>query len=65
MAAVMSLVPPSASTPARRYLPPSIAGDYTELTPKQQQLLAIARELGTTKFAQRAEQIDRDAVFPF
>ena len=55
----------AATVPARRYQPPSIAGDYTELTPKQKQLLAIARELGTTKFAQRAERIDRDAVFPF
>lgn len=65
MSAVISLVPPSTSIPARRYQPPSIAGDYTELTAKQEQLSAIASELGTTKFAQRAEQIDRDAVFPF
>ena len=65
MSAVISLVPLSTAAPARRYLPPSIAGDYTELTAKQNELLAIASELGTTKFAKRAEQIDRDAVFPF
>ena len=65
MSALMSRVPPSTILPSRRYQPPSIAGDYTELTAKQKQLLAIARELGTTKFAPRAEKIDRDAVFPF
>ncbi|RZJ04251.1 MAG: acyl-CoA dehydrogenase family protein, partial [Haliea sp.] len=46
-------------------MPPSIAGDYTELTPKQAQLLDIAARLGREKFAPRAQQIDRDAVFPF
>ena len=65
MSALMSRVSPSTILPSRRYQPPSIAGDYTELTAKQKQLLAIARELGTTKFAPRAEKIDRDAVFPF
>ena len=56
----------SAPSPApRRYQPPGIAGDYTELTPKQKQLLAIATDLGANKFALRAGQIDRDAVFPF
>ncbi len=54
--------PPSA---AKRYLPPGIAGDYTELSAKQKELLAIASDLGRNKFAARAEQIDRDAVFPF
>ncbi len=54
--------PPSA---AMRYLPPGIAGDYTELSAKQKELLAIASDLGRNKFAARAEQIDRDAVFPF
>ncbi|MDP3170558.1 MAG: acyl-CoA dehydrogenase family protein, partial [Polaromonas sp.] len=58
----MSALPVS---PAARYLPPSIAGDYTELTPKQTELLAIAARLGREKFAPRAQQIDRDAVFPF
>ena len=52
------------SSAASRYQPPSIAGDYTELTPKQKELLAIASELGRTRFAPRAAQIDRDAVFP-
>jgi alkylation response protein AidB-like acyl-CoA dehydrogenase len=51
--------------PIARYLPPSIAGEYTELTPKQTELLAIAAQLGREKFAPRAQQIDRDAVFPF
>jgi len=58
--------PEVAAKPAvRRYLPPGIAGDYTELTPKQKELLAIAADLGANKFAPRAERIDRDAVFPF
>ena len=60
----MSAAPPSTNA-ASRYQPPSIAGDYTELTAKQQELLAIASELGRAKFAPRAEKIDRDAVFPF
>jgi len=55
---------PQAST-SSRYVPPSIAGDYTALTDKQSQLLAIASELGRNRFAARAGQIDRDAVFPF
>ena len=54
-----------AAQPARRYIPPSIAGDYTELTPKQKELLAIAADLGKNKFAPRAFEIDRNAVFPF
>ncbi len=57
--------PNSATTGSTRYLPPSIAGDYVELTPKQKKLLAIAADLGANKFAKRAAQIDRDAVFPF
>ena len=60
----MSALPVS-SAPTVRYLPPSIAGDYTELTPKQTTLLDIAARLGREKFAPRAQQIDRDAVFPF
>jgi alkylation response protein AidB-like acyl-CoA dehydrogenase len=55
----------TAATPARRYQPPGIAGDYTTLTAKQKELLAIAADLGLHKFAPRAAQIDRDAVFPF
>ena len=56
---------PRPSLPARRYIPPSIAGDYTELTPKQKELLSIAADLGKNKFAPRAFEIDRNAVFPF
>ncbi|MDO9357977.1 MAG: acyl-CoA dehydrogenase family protein [Polaromonas sp.] len=60
-------LPATPATPAlaSRYLPPSIAGDYTEPTPKQAKLLEIAARLGREKFAPRAQQIDRDAVFPF
>jgi alkylation response protein AidB-like acyl-CoA dehydrogenase len=47
------------------YQPPCIAGDYQDLTDKQTKLLAIACDLGRNKFAARAAQIDRDAVFPF
>ncbi len=59
----MSSAPPESTN--SRYLPPSIAGDFTELTEQQQQLLAIASDLGRNKFAPRAAQVDRDAVFPF
>lgn len=57
--------PATDTRPPRRYQPPGIAGDYTTLTTKQQELLAIAADLGVNKFAPRAAQIDRDAVFPF
>ena len=60
----MSAVP-STTGGSSRYTAPSIAGDYCELTARQKELLAIASELGRTRFAPRAEQIDRDAVFPF
>ena len=53
------------SATATRYVPPSIAGDYTELSAKQKELLGIAADLGRSRFAPRAAQIDRDAVFPF
>ncbi len=59
----MSTIPGAAAD--SRYQPPSIAGDYTTLTDKQVQLLAIASDLGRNRFAPRAGQIDRDAVFPF
>ena len=59
----MNTTPPVADP--RRYAPPSIAGDYLELTTLQKQLLALAADLGVNKFASRAVQIDRDAVFPF
>jgi len=48
-----------------RYQPPPIAGDAAHLTPRQNDLLAIAAALGRTRFAPRAAGIDRDAVFPF
>ncbi len=59
---------PAGKPPAdavRRYVPPCIAGDYLALTPKQENLLGIAADLGANRFAPRAAQIDRDAVFPF
>jgi len=54
-----------AASAASRYQPPSIAGDYQELDQKQRELLALAADLGRSKFAPRAARIDRDAVFPF
>ena len=42
-----------------------ICGDDFPLTDKQQQLMALARQLGRDKFAPRAAQLDRDAQFPF
>ncbi len=67
MSAVLEFPNPASKAPApeRRYMPPSIAGDYTELTDKQKKLLAIASDLGRNKFAPRAFEIDRKAVFPF
>jgi hypothetical protein len=68
MSAVLEFPTAPKAAPAaveRRYTPPSIAGDYTELTDKQKKLLAIASELGRNKFAPRAFEIDRKAVFPF
>ncbi len=67
MSAVLEFPTPAKASPApeRRYTPPCIAGDYTELTPKQKQLLALAADLGKNKFAPRAQEIDRNAVFPF
>ena len=51
--------------PTKAYVAPSIIGAYAEPTAKQRELLAIAADLGRNRFAKRAEQIDRDAVFPF
>ena len=55
----------STPRPHTLYAPPPISGDYVDLTDKQKQLLAIAADLGVRKFAPRAAEIDRDAVFPF
>jgi alkylation response protein AidB-like acyl-CoA dehydrogenase len=41
-----------------------ICGDDFPLTDKQQRLMALARELGATRFAPRAAELDRDAAFP-
>ncbi len=45
--------------------PGHIAGNPDKLTPQQRELIALASTLGREKFAPRAAQIDRDAVFPF
>ena len=42
-----------------------ITGEDYPLTPQQQQLLALAAQLGRDKFAPRAFEFDREAKFPF
>jgi alkylation response protein AidB-like acyl-CoA dehydrogenase len=42
-----------------------IAGNPAKLTAQQRELIELAATLGREKFAPRAAQIDRDAVFPF
>ena len=42
-----------------------IVGNPERLTAQQRELIEIAATLGREKFAPRAAQIDRDAVFPF
>jgi alkylation response protein AidB-like acyl-CoA dehydrogenase len=44
---------------------PHIAGDPSNLNAQQRELIALAATLGRERFAPRAAQIDRDAVFPF
>lgn len=41
-----------------------IAGSAAWLSPRQHELVALAAALGRGKFAPRAAQVDRDAVFP-
>ena len=41
-----------------------IAGDPALLTPRQRELVALAAELGSGRFAGRAAQHDREATFP-
>ncbi|RYF42053.1 MAG: acyl-CoA dehydrogenase [Comamonadaceae bacterium] len=48
--------------PALAFTP--AVGDHA-FTPRQRELLALAHELGTTKFASRAAQWDETASFPF
>lgn len=45
--------------------PGHIAGNPAHLTAQQRELIDLAATLGREKFAPRAAQIDRDAVFPF
>ncbi len=46
-------------------LPMHIAGHTASLTDQQRSLIALAAELGRTRFAARAERYDREASFPF
>ena len=62
MAAVLASAPPPVRS---RYTPPPIDNGYFTLTPKQERIFALARDIGLNKFAPRAAQWDRDAVFPF
>jgi alkylation response protein AidB-like acyl-CoA dehydrogenase len=43
---------------------PHIAGDPALLTARQRELVALAEELGRTRFAPRAAEHDREASFP-
>jgi alkylation response protein AidB-like acyl-CoA dehydrogenase len=45
--------------------PGHIAGNPATLTAQQRELIEVAATLGRERFAPRAAQIDRDAVFPF
>ncbi|MEK8034783.1 acyl-CoA dehydrogenase family protein [Ideonella sp. DXS29W] len=53
---------PSAGSPARAAA--HIAGDASALSPRQRELIALAAELGRTRFAPRAVAHDREASFP-
>ena len=52
------------STAGASYLPASIAGEADRLTARQRELVALAAELGRTRFAPRAALHDREASFP-
>ena len=45
--------------------PGHIAGNPRHLTDQQRELIDLAATLGREKFAPRAAEVDRDAVFPF
>ncbi|MDH4053022.1 MAG: acyl-CoA/acyl-ACP dehydrogenase, partial [Rubrivivax sp.] len=45
--------------------PGHIAGNPAHLSAQQRELIELAATLGREKFAPRAAQVDRDAVFPF
>ncbi|MFZ2653174.1 MAG: acyl-CoA dehydrogenase family protein [Burkholderiaceae bacterium] len=55
----------SNTSSASRYTPSHIAGQAQHLSDAQRELIALAGELGRTKFAPRAAAYDRDASFPF
>ena len=54
-----------APNPATRYVPSHIAGNAETLSAQQRDLIALAAELGASRFAPRAERHDREASFPF
>ncbi len=49
----------------RTYTPPPITGEGYPVSSEQAALIALADELGRTRFAARAERYDREASFPF
>jgi alkylation response protein AidB-like acyl-CoA dehydrogenase len=54
----------TASMPVSPHATPHIAGDPSALTERQRELIALAADLGRTRFAPRAAEHDRDASFP-
>jgi alkylation response protein AidB-like acyl-CoA dehydrogenase len=58
----MSLSSMLAPGPGRA--PPHIAGDPAVLRPEQREWVALAAELGRSRFAERAARHDREASFP-
>ena len=58
----MSLSSMLAPGPGRA--PPHIAGDPAVLSPEQREWVALAADLGRSRFAARAERHDREASFP-
>ncbi|MBN8507885.1 MAG: acyl-CoA/acyl-ACP dehydrogenase [Burkholderiales bacterium] len=50
--------------PAARYVPLHIAGDAATLEPQARELVALAAQLGSSRFAGRAARHDREASFP-
>ena len=58
----MSLSSMLAPGPGRA--PPHIAGDPAVLSPEQREWVALAAELGRSRFAERAARHDREASFP-
>jgi alkylation response protein AidB-like acyl-CoA dehydrogenase len=60
----MALSSDSSATAMPAAMPAHIAGNADALSPRQRELIALAAELGRTRFAARAAAHDRDASFP-